>query len=94
MVDFKIDTQRLCLRGIEINLFLFQTVDVFVVDLESKCILGLWQVVHLNFVDRRHTIDGNCKRNKWVLRALSLLGGRKMLANRQLGKLSVKVKKC
>ena len=52
------------------------------------------QVAYLNFRDWSQAAYADGKGEKWVLRALSLFSGHDMLADRQLGKLGVKVEKC
>ena len=94
LIDFELNSESFCFGGIKVDLFLRQTIEVFVVDSKHKSILGLWLVAHLNFWDEMQAADANAKGEKWVLRTLSLLGRHDMLANRQLGKLGLKVEKC
>ena len=82
-----------CLKfgGVKIDLLFWQTVNVGIVNLYHKSVLGLGLVFYPNFCEGMQATQGNCKREKRISLAAPLLGADNMLTYLEFGKLGQRV---
>ena len=89
VIDVEFYIQHFSFRGIVINPFLRETVNISIVNLDDKNILGLGQVVNPNFCKRLQPAQCNYKRKYWVLRFVFVIYTDNMFTHGKLTKLSV-----